>query len=79
MSLEAYTEDGKGFIDNTKVWTSLRNGCFIGVLALAYLFGIIRFINRLEYKLWQAKGLLNIIPTKLLLTSTNIKAKLIVD
>lgn len=78
MLAETYMEDGSNYVQNTKMWTSLRNGCFIGVLILVYLFGIIRFINNLKYKIWQTKGLLNIIPTKFLLTNANFKTRMLV-
>ena len=70
-------KDGDNFIENTKKWTSIRNGCFLGVFILAYLLGVTQFISQLKHKIWQTKGLLNLIPIKFLLGSKDLKNMLL--
>ncbi|MDR3547581.1 MAG: hypothetical protein P4M11_04795 [Candidatus Pacebacteria bacterium] len=73
--VQAYLDDSYSFFDSTKSWTAIKNGCFLGALVLSYFFIISGFISRLKEEIWQTKGLLNLIPTRFILSSPELKFK----
>ena len=72
-----YMKDAVDYVDDTKLWTSIRNGCFLGVLLIAYIVIIMQFINQLKREIWHTRGLLNMMPTRYLLNNKNLKKKLL--
>ncbi len=75
MLSQAYLADADTFFGNAKSWTAIRNGCFMGLLVVSYFWIILGFIRRLKDEIWQTKGLLNLIPTKFILTNQDLKLK----
>jgi len=75
MSVDAYLQDADNFFVNAKSWTAIRNSCFIAALLISYFGIVVGFINRLKNEIWQTKGLLNLIPTKFVLSNHELKVK----
>ena len=69
----AYKDDTSKYITNSKIWTILRNILYMLLLLITFLLAITKFIEYLMNKIYETKGLLNLIPIKFVINNSKLK------
>ncbi len=75
LQQNTYYYEAIDFYDNSRTWVSIKDGCFMAALVLAYVFILLRFLDRLKTEIWHTKGLLSLIPTSFILNNPELRLK----
>ena len=73
LLLEQFMNDAFAYFDKVLLIEFIKMLCFIIGLIVAFVLIFVPFLNQLKIKIWQTRGMLNMIPTKLLLNNDNLK------
>ena len=74
-----YYSESINFYKSSKSWISIKNGAFICLLAIVTIILFTRFIDQLADEIWTTKGLLSLIPTSLIMSNKEIRAKYMIQ
>ena len=72
---ETFKEETESYLNRIKLWTSVKNSCFLAIAILIYVLIFIRFMKQLQSEIWETKGLLTLIPISLISSNPDLKSK----
>jgi hypothetical protein len=73
LIFQEFLKSTYGYFDDIKLIGLMKMLGFIFALIFAYIFIFNKFLDQLKREIWQTKGMLNMIPTKLLLKHPKLK------